>query len=115
MVNLLSVISEIVEGQHDKQLSLLAGAIQDRQRELGIDNHYENGNSRGSGLDAYKFKPGEKVVFNEAVNPKYLIGAMAVVKRVKRTRVVIHLDESHGRFHSNCDITAYPNTLSKAS
>jgi hypothetical protein len=48
----------------------------------------------------WEFQVGDKVKIVNA-NPKYLNGAMATVKKVNRTKIVIDLDTPQGRFSRN--------------
>lgn len=49
----------------------------------------------------WEFKAGDIVRFNDSTNPKYLRGARGKIKKVNRTKVVVDLDERHGRFQYN--------------
>lgn len=114
----IQLIGAIVDGTYDADLELLEGAINGRKRALGLGIHHPEpdhfpANNGGSGLTARDFKSGDRVVFNDRINPRYLLGVTATIKRPKNTRVVINLDRDAGRFRAGVDITCYPNTLDK--
>lgn len=48
----------------------------------------------------WEYKVGDRVRMVNT-NPKYLNGAMATVRKVNRTKIVIDLDEKQGRFYHN--------------
>ena len=48
----------------------------------------------------WEFQVGDRVRMVNT-NPKYLNGAMATVKKINRTKIVIDLDEKQGRFYRN--------------
>lgn len=48
----------------------------------------------------YEFQVGDRVRMKNC-NPKYLNGAMATVRKINRTKIVIDLDEKQGRFFRN--------------
>lgn len=48
----------------------------------------------------WEFRVGDRVRMVNT-NPKYLNGAMATVKKINRTKIVIDLDEKQGRFFRN--------------
>ena len=48
----------------------------------------------------WEFQVGDRVRMKNC-NPKYLNGAMATVKKINRTKIVIDLDEKQGRFFRN--------------
>jgi hypothetical protein len=52
----------------------------------------------------WDFIEGQTIQFNNRVNPKYLRGAEAVVKKINRTRVVVDLVEPRGRFSKNITV-----------
>jgi hypothetical protein len=48
----------------------------------------------------WEFQVGDRVRMINT-NPKYLNGAMATVRKINRTKIVIDLDEKQGRFYRN--------------
>lgn len=52
----------------------------------------------------WDFIEGQTVRFNNRVNPKYLRGAEAVVKKINRTRIVVDLVKPQGRFNKNITV-----------
>lgn len=44
-------------------------------------------------------QPGDPVTIASTVRPKYLVGATGKVREKRQTKVVVDLDEPHGRFH----------------
>ena len=48
----------------------------------------------------WEYKVGDRVRMVNT-NPKYLNGAMATVRKINRTKIVIDLDEKQGRFFRN--------------
>lgn len=83
-------------GKFDEHLDYIISATRERKTDLAPK--------------AYDFKIGDRVRMNNA-NPKYLNGALATIKKINRTKVVIDLDERHGKFYTN--ITAPTTMLEK--
>lgn len=48
----------------------------------------------------WEYQVGDRIRLKNA-NPKYLIGATGTVRKINRTKIVIDLDEAHGRFFRN--------------
>ena len=58
---------------------------------------------------------GARVMLNDSCRPKYLIGAMATVSVVNRTKVSVRLDTDAGRFSADRLITVPMSLLDKIS
>ena len=76
----------VLSGEMDEFLDGMIQTIQSRKKELKPK--------------IWEFQVGDKVRLVNT-NPKYLNGAMATVKKVNRTKIVIDLDVAQGRFSSN--------------
>jgi transglutaminase/protease-like cytokinesis protein 3 len=73
-------------GQMDEYLDGMIQTIQMRKKDMAPK--------------VWEFQVGDRVRMKNA-NPKYLNGAMATVKKINRTKVVIDLDTPAGRFSRN--------------
>ena len=80
------MISNIKSGEYDEQLDMILAAVKARKNALKPQ--------------IWEFLIGDRVKMINA-NPTYLNGAMATVKKVNRTKVVIDLDTPTGRFSRN--------------
>ena len=80
------MISNIKSGEYDGQLDMILAAVKARKDALKPQ--------------IWEFRIGDRVKMINA-NPTYLNGAMATVKKVNRTKVVIDLDTPTGRFSRN--------------
>lgn len=58
-----------------------------------------NARAKAIAPQAEDFIEGQTVRISNKANPKYLRGAMATVRQINRTRVVLDLQEPRGRFH----------------
>jgi transglutaminase/protease-like cytokinesis protein 3 len=76
----------VLTGQMDEFLDGMIQTIQMRKKEKAPK--------------VWEFQVGDKVRLVNT-NPKYLNGAMATVKKVNRTKIVIDLDTPQGRFSRN--------------
>lgn len=79
-------IIPLFHGEYDEYLDGMIDTIQRYKREKAPK--------------IYEFQVGDRVKMINA-NPKYLNGAMATVKKINRTKIVIDLDEKQGRFFRN--------------
>lgn len=79
-------IIPLFHGEYDEYLDGMIDTIQRYKREKAPK--------------IYEFQVGDRVKMINA-NPKYLNGAMATVKKINRTKIVIDLDEKQGRFYRN--------------
>jgi membrane-bound ClpP family serine protease len=80
------MIEDIKAGKFDESLDMILAAVRARKDALKPQ--------------IWEFQIGDRVKIINA-NPKYLNGAMATIKKVNRTKVVIDLDTPNGRFSSN--------------
>ena len=80
------VILPIMQGNYDDYLDNFIQACQNRKKDLAPK--------------VWEFQVGDRVRMVNT-NPKYLNGAMATVKKINRTKIVIDLDEKQGRFFRN--------------
>jgi hypothetical protein len=78
--------STILSGQVDEFLDNIIQVIKIRKDQLKPS--------------IWEFQVGDRVRLVNT-NPKYLNGAMATVKKVNRTKIVIDLDTPNGKFSSN--------------
>lgn len=76
----------VLSGQMDEFLDGMIQTINLRKKEMAPK--------------VWEFRMGDRVRLINT-NPKYLDGAMATVRKVNRTKIVVDLDERHGRFHHN--------------
>jgi hypothetical protein len=80
------VILPIMQGEYDDYLDNFVQACQNRKKDMAPK--------------IYEFQVGDRVKMINT-NPKYLNGAMATVRKINRTKIVIDLDEKQGRFFRN--------------
>lgn len=76
----------VLTGQMDEFLDGMIHTIQMRKKDMAPK--------------VWEFQVGDRVRMVNT-NPKYLNGAMATVKKINRTKIVIDLDEKQGRFYRN--------------
>ena len=76
----------LYRGEYDEYLDNIIAAVHNRKKDMSPK--------------IYEFQVGDRVKMINA-NPKYLNGAMATVKKINRTKIVIDLDEKQGRFYRN--------------
>lgn len=76
----------VLSGEMDEYLNKMIQTIQLRKKEKAPK--------------VWEFQIGDRVRMVNT-NPKYLNGAMATVKKVNRTKIVIDLDTPQGRFSRN--------------
>ena len=76
----------VLSGQMDEFLDSMIHIIQMRKKDMAPK--------------IYEFQVGDRVKMINT-NPKYLNGAMATVRKINRTKIVIDLDEKQGRFFRN--------------
>ena len=76
----------LYRGEFDEYLDSIIHACQARKKDLAPK--------------VWEFQVGDRVRMVNT-NPKYLNGAMATVKKINRTKIVIDLDEKQGRFYRN--------------
>ena len=79
-------IIPLFHGEYDEYLDGMIDTIQRYKREKAPK--------------IYEFHVGDRVKMINT-NPKYLNGAMATVRKINRTKIVIDLDEKQGRFFRN--------------
>lgn len=77
----------VLSGQMDAFLDGMMQTIQLRKKEMAPK--------------IWEYQVGDVVRFTNNTNPKYLRGAQGKVKKINRSKVVIDLDERHGRFYTN--------------
>ncbi len=94
------IATAIIQGEFDSaELDRIANAIYRRRKLLEPT--------------IYDFEPGDKVVLNSKVKPKYLAGTPGIVIERKQTRVVIRIDAPKGRYGTT--LTCPPAILTKAN
>ena len=76
----------VFKGEYDEFLDGMIDTIQKRKRDMAPK--------------IWEFRAGDVVKFNDNTNPKYLRGAQGKIRKVNRTKVVVDLDERHGRFYT---------------
>jgi hypothetical protein len=76
----------VLTGQMDEYLDGMIRTIQMRKKDMAPK--------------VWEFQVGDRVRMKNT-NPKYLNGAMATVKKINRTKIVIDLDSPQGRFSKN--------------
>ena len=76
----------LYRGEFDEYLDSVIHACQARKKDLAPK--------------VWEFQVGDRVRMVNT-NPKYLNGAMATVRKINRTKIVIDLDEKQGRFYRN--------------
>ena len=76
----------LYRGEFDEYLDSIIHACQARKKDLAPK--------------VWEFQVGDRVRMVNT-NPKYLNGAMATVRKINRTKIVIDLDEKQGRFYRN--------------
>ena len=84
--NYRNIVNPILGGEVDISLDQIIQAVKIRKDELKPK--------------IWEFQVGDRVRLVNA-NPKYLIGALATVRKVNRTKIVIDLDVPQGRFSKN--------------
>lgn len=76
----------VLSGQMDEYLDGMIQTIQLRKKEMRPK--------------IWEFQIGDRIKMVNT-NPKYLNGAEGTIKKVNRTKVVVDLDNRHGRFYTN--------------
>ena len=84
--NYRNIVNPILNGEVDETLDQIIQAVKMRKDQLKPS--------------IWEFQVGDRVRLVNT-NPKYLNGAMATVKKVNRTKIVIDLDAPQGRFSKN--------------
>lgn len=93
-------VSYIAIGALDKQLDLIANAVDERRREIR------------SGKTIDDFRVGDVVTINERCGTKYLIGERGTVVGIRRTKLTIQFDNPKGRFvRKNADGSIYSSDV----
>ena len=82
------LIEAIATGVFDNGLSQIAEAVQARQKQT-----------------IHLLAKGDEVRFNALTRPKYLVGRIGTVDRVKQTTVVVEIEEAAGKYPAGCKIT----------
>lgn len=85
----------ILCGAYDEHLAVIIQEINERKKRT---------------REFIEWVAGSRVKINDNCRPQYLVGEMATIKDVKRTKVVINLDRDMGRFRAGQNITI-PMTL----
>jgi uncharacterized protein YkvS len=85
-MNYNEIMLSIMTGEQDEWLDNIAALVHNRKREMAPK--------------IWEFQIGDAIRMVNT-NPKYLNGATGKVRKVNRTKVVIDLDEQHGRFFRN--------------
>jgi len=93
---LADVITDIATGAYDSDLANISIAI--RARIDGL-----KGIKKATMFAALQV--GDRVKFNDSVNPKYMKGVFATVTAKRRTKVSIKLDSAVGKFRAGEQIT----------
>ena len=76
----------LYRGEYDEYLDNIIAAVHNRKKDMAPK--------------VWEFQVGDRVKMVNT-NPKYLNGAMATVRKINRTKIVIDLDEKQGRFFRN--------------
>ena len=84
--NYRNIVNPILNGEVDETLDQIIQAVKMRKDKLKPS--------------IWEFQVGDRVRLVNT-NPKYLNGAMATVKKINRTKIVIDLDTPQGRFSRN--------------
>ena len=84
--NYRNIVNPILGGEVDISLDQIIQAVKIRKDELKPK--------------IWEFQVGDRVRLVNT-NPKYLNGALATVRKVNRTKIVIDLDSPQGRFSTN--------------
>ncbi len=85
-MNYNEIMLSIMTGEQDEWLDNIAALVHNRKRDMAPK--------------IWEFQIGDAIRMVNT-NPKYLNGATGKVRKVNRTKVVIDLDEQHGRFFRN--------------
>lgn len=85
-MNYNDFVLSIIKGEQDENLDTLIQVVQNRKKDMAPK--------------IWEFRAGDVVKFNDNTNPKYLRGAQGKIRKVNRTKVVVDLDERHGRFYT---------------
>jgi hypothetical protein len=86
---LTSLIDNIRNGKYDKHLDTIIRVINERKAERTWD-----------------LQPGAKVRLSKLIRPLYLRGATGTIREFSRTRIIVDLDLSRGRFYRGIRVTA---------
>jgi hypothetical protein len=78
-------LTALSNGEFDNDLDTISAAI---KRRLAAN-----------APQVWDFIEGQEVRLSNEANPQYLRGAKATIRQINRTRVVIDLNEPHGRFY----------------
>lgn len=76
----------VLKGERDEFLNGMIQTIQLRKSDMAPK--------------IWEFQIGDRIKMVNT-NPKYLNGARGTIKKINRTKVVVDLDEKHGRFYHN--------------
>ena len=76
----------LYRGEYDEYLDNIIAAVHNRKKDMAPK--------------IWEYQVGDRVRMVNT-NPKYLNGAMATVRKINRTKIVIDLDEKQGRFYRN--------------
>jgi hypothetical protein len=97
---LSNLIDDITNGELDSQLDSITKALEERRRVVR------------SGVRIEDFMVGDRVVINERCGTKYLVGELATVIGIRRTKIAIQFDTPKGRFmRKNADGTTYSSDV----
>jgi hypothetical protein len=80
-----SLINDIGKGVYDADLKTIAEYIRFREKHIAPQ--------------AYQFRVGQRVWFNEKVRPTYLVGVSATITKINNTRVKLRLDDRTYEWH----------------
>jgi hypothetical protein len=84
-MNKQEFITALSNGEFDNDLDTITAAVQRRRA--------------ATAPQVWDFIEGQEVRLSSKANPKYLRGVKATIRQINRTRIVIDLNEPHGRFH----------------
>lgn len=97
---LSNLVDDITNGALDGQLDSIAKAVDERRRVVR------------SGVRLEDFMVGDRVVINERCGTKYLVGELATVIGIRRTKITIQFDTPKGRFvRKNSDGSTYSSDV----
>ena len=84
----MSILTEILTGDHDAQLDAIVDAVKQRRKAS---------RNAAATINLASIAVGDRVVLKD-VSPKYMIGQTATVVDKRRTKIEVRLDNPVGRF-----------------
>jgi len=97
---LSNLVDDISNGDLDSQLDSIFKAVEERRRVIRSTTTISD------------FMVGDRVVINERCGTKYLVGELATVVGIRRTKLTLQFDTPKGRFvRKNADGTIYSSDV----